>query len=37
MRVDRDRNREREKERERDRDSEQVRSEAGRRTDLWTV
>lgn len=43
MRVDRDRDRDREWERERDRgrhrdrDSEQVRSEAGRRTDLWTV
>lgn len=35
MRVDRDRDSERG--RERDRDSEQVRSEAGKRTDLWTV
>lgn len=31
MRVDRDR------EREKERDSDQVRSEAGKRTDLWTV
>lgn len=41
MRVDRGRDRGREKERESDRgrhrDSDQVRSEAGRRTDLWTV